>query len=328
MVAWDEAVIDGLQYCNWSAKIFDEMRQARVIAVHATVAYHETFREAVANIVAWRRLFARYPDRITAGRSAHDIRRAAAEGRTAIFFGSQNPSVIEDDIGLVEILHDLGLRFMQLSYNNQSLLAAGCYEAEDAGISRMGQEVIAEMNRLGMIIDMSHSGEKSTLQAIALSSRPIAITHANPFEWAPVTRNKSESVLQALAQSHGLLGLSLYPLHLRGESACTLPSFCAMAARTAETMGVEHIAIGSDLCQDQPGPVLQWMRTGRWSKRASPGARFPPAPQWFASNLGFIGLRQGLRAVGFSQSDLRRILCDNWLEFLDQALPTSRPGDD
>jgi microsomal dipeptidase-like Zn-dependent dipeptidase len=215
---------------------------------------------------------------------------------------------------------------MQLSYNNQSLLATGCYEAEDGGITRMGREVIAEMNRLGMVIDMSHSGEKSTLQAIALSSRPIAITHAHPFEWAPVTRNKSEIVLQALAQSRGLLGFSLYPLHLRGETACTLAS-----SRTAERMGVEHIAIGSDLCQDQPDSAVQWMRTGRWSKHASPAARFPTPPRWFCDNLGFIGLRQGLRDAGFSEPDLRRILCDNWLEFLEDALTAvvaSRPHDD
>ena len=90
---------------------------------------------------------------------------------------------MEDDIGLVEILHTLGARFMQLSYNNQSLLATGCYEADDSGITRMGRQVIKEMNRVGMVIDMSHSAERSTLEAIEISERPIAITHANPAFW-------------------------------------------------------------------------------------------------------------------------------------------------
>ena len=106
------------------------------------------------------------------------------------FFGFQNPSPIEDDIGLVEICHALGTRFMQLSYNNQSLLATGCYEAEDPGITRMGRQVIGEMNRVGMVVDMSHSAERSTLEAIDISERPIAITHANAAFWYPALRNQ------------------------------------------------------------------------------------------------------------------------------------------
>jgi membrane dipeptidase len=103
----------------------------------------------------------------------------------------------------VEILHTLGLRFMQLSYNNQSLLATGCYEAEDPGLTRMGREVVAEMNRVGLVVDMSHSAERSTLEAIEVSARPIAITHANPASWHPARRNKSDTVLRALAESGG-----------------------------------------------------------------------------------------------------------------------------
>ena len=157
----------------------------------------------------------------------------------------------------------LGARFMQLTYNNQSLLATGCYEAEDTGITRMGRAVIAEMNRVGLVVDMSHSGERSTLEAIEVSSRPIAITHANPSFWHPARRNKSDDVLKALAESGGMLGFSLYPHHLKDGSQCTLQSFCEMIARTAEMMGINHIGIGSDLCQDQPDSVVEWMRVGR-----------------------------------------------------------------
>jgi membrane dipeptidase len=311
----DGRVIDGLQYCNWSAKIFEEMRRGGVVAVHATVSYHENFQETVRNLAAWNRLFEQFSNRIAPGRTAQDVQRAAAQGRTAIFFGSQNPISIEDDIGLVEVLHGLGLRFMQLSYNNQSLLASGCSEATDSGITRMGKEVIAEMNRLGMVIDMSHSGEKSTLQAIEWSSRPIAITHANPHEWAPVARNKSDRVLGALGSSGGMLGFSLYPLHLRGESACTLPDFCAMVARTADRIGVERIGIGSDLCQGQPDSAVRWMRSGRWTKQVATEARFSSPPSWFCDNTCFGNVGLGLREVGFSQIDVDRILYRNWFDF-------------
>jgi hypothetical protein len=165
-------VIDGLQYANWSEKVFRQMREGGVDAVHVTIAYHEMFRETVANIEAWNRRFERFPDLICHAKTGDDVRRAKVEGRTAIVFGAQTPAPIEDDIGLVEILHTLGLRFMQLSYNNQSLLATGCYEAEDPGLTRMGREVIAEMNRVGLVVDMSHSAERSTLEAMEVSRGP------------------------------------------------------------------------------------------------------------------------------------------------------------
>ncbi|MEM8951237.1 MAG: membrane dipeptidase, partial [Pseudomonadota bacterium] len=140
--------IDALQYANWSETVFRQMREGGVDAVHVTIAYHETFRETVLNIERWNRWFERFPDLIFQGRSGDDVRLARETNRTAIFFGFQNPSPIEDDIGLVEILYTLGARFMQLSYNNQSFLATGCYEADDPGITRMGREVIKEMNRV------------------------------------------------------------------------------------------------------------------------------------------------------------------------------------
>ena len=177
--------IDCLQYANWSEKIFRQMREGSVDAVHVTIAYHENFRETVHNFERWNRWFEQFPDLIFQGRTGADVRRARDTGRTAIFFGFQNPSPIEDDIGLVEIVHTLGARFMQLSYNNQSLLATGCYEADDPGITRMGRQVIKEMNRVGLVVDMSHSAERSTLEAIDISERPIAITHANPAFWHP-----------------------------------------------------------------------------------------------------------------------------------------------
>ena len=180
--------IDNLQYANWSEKIFRQMREGGVDAVHVTIAYHENFRETVLNFERWNRWFEQYPDLIMKGLWASDIDRARASGRTAIFFGFQNPSPIEDDIGLVEIVHTLGARFMQLTYNNQSLLATGCYEAEDPGLTRMGKQVIAEMNRVGLVIDMSHSADRSTIEAAELSERPIAITHANPHAWQQAAR--------------------------------------------------------------------------------------------------------------------------------------------
>ena len=318
-------IIDCLQYSNWSENVFRQMNEGKVAAVHVTICYHEDFRETVENVVDWNRRFEKYSDLIIPGRSADDVRRAHAEGKTAIVFGFQNCSPIEDDIGLVEVCHQLGARFMQLSYNNQSLLATGCYEADDPGITRMGRQVIHEMNRVGLVIDMSHSAERSTLEAIEISERPIAITHANPASWHPALRNKSDTVLKALAESGGMLGLSLYPHHLNEGSRCSLEDFCTMIARTAEVMGMEQIGFGSDLCQNQPDTVVAWMRNGTWTRDTdfgegsadAPG--FPDQPTWFRDNRDFKGIQAGMRAVGFSNTDIAKIGGGNWLSFFERS---------
>jgi len=316
--------IDALQYANWSQKIFRQMREGKLDAVHVTIAYHENFRETVANIEVWNGYFERFPELIFHGRTGDDVRLARETNRTAIFYGFQNPSPMEDDIRLVEILHTLGARFMQLSYNNQSLLASGCYETNDTGITRMGKAVIEEMNRVGLVVDMSHSAERSTLEAIEISSRPIVISHANPGFWEPALRNKSDTVLRQLGVSGGMLGFSIYPHHLKGKGDCTLQSFCEMIAATAELMGVDHIGLGSDLCQDQPDSVVEWMRVGRWTKNIDYGegsagnAGFPPMPGWFNDNRDFDNVEQGLRDAGFSDEDTGKIMGGNWLRFFDQ----------
>ena len=315
------AVIDGLQYANWSETIFRQMRDGDVAAVHVTICYHENFRETVTNIAAWNRRFEQFRDLIFPLHSAVDVEKAMKEKRTAIVFGCQNCSPIENDIDLVHMCRQLGIRFMQLSYNNQSLLASGCYEAEDTGITRMGRQVIPEMNRVGMAVDMSHSGEKSTLQAIELSQRPIAITHANPAKWHPAPRNKSDTVLKALAESGGMLGVSLYPHHLKNGSACSLSSFCGMIAETVELMGIDHVGFGSDLCQDQPDSVVAWMRNGSWTRdvdhgEGAPGSEgFPEQPGWFRDNRHFGSILAGLDQIGFSREELEKIAHGNWLRF-------------
>jgi len=313
--------IDNLQYCNWSKEIFQINNEAKLDAVHVTIAYHEDFNEVKKNVEAWNKHFQDYKNLIFHGKTFKDIEKAHQEKKTAIFFGFQNCSPIEDDINLVEEVYKMGARFMQLTYNNLSLLATGCYEKNDSGVTRLGKEVIKEMNKIGLVVDMSHSAEKSTFDAIELSTKPIAITHANPTFWFAAKRNKSNELLKALADSKGMLGLSLYPHHLKDTSNCTLESFCEMAAKTAELMGVKHIGIGSDLCIGLPNSVVEWMRNGTWTKAkdygegSSKNPNFPKQPNWFEDARGFKNLENGLKKVGFQETEVNDILGNNWYNF-------------
>ena len=313
--------IDNLQYCKWNREVFKINREAELDAVHVTVVYHEDYDEFLKRIEEWKNHFKENSDLIFHGKNYKDIEKANKENKTAIFFGFQNCSPIEDNIDLVEKIYEHGCRFMQLTYNNQSLLATGCYEKNDSGVTNFGREVIKEMNRVGIVIDMSHSAEKSTFDAIDISEKPIAITHANPLFWHSAKRNKSSELLKVLSESGGMLGLSLYPHHLKEGTNCSLESFCEMTARLSEIMNLEKIGIGSDLCLNQPDIVVEWMRNGTWTKtknfgegnKNKPG--FPKQPSWFKDARGFTNLKEGLLKTGFNENEVNGILGNNWFNF-------------
>ena len=313
--------IDNLQYCNWNRDVFKINNEAKLDAVHVTIAYHEDFDELQKVIKKWERHFEENQDLIFLGKDYKDIEKAKLENKTAIFFGFQNCSPIEDDINLIEKVHEQGCRFMQLTYNNQSLLATGCYEKNDSGVTNFGREAIKEMNKVGIVIDMSHSGEKSTFDAIDISQKPIAITHANPSFWHNAKRNKSSELLRALSENGGMLGLSLYPHHLKDGTNCSIQSFCEMIYKTAELMGVKNIGIGSDLCLNQPNSVVEWMRNGTWAKTKNFGegsktkSGFPKQPEWFLDARGFKNLEENLKKVGFNENEIDGILGNNWFNF-------------
>ena len=321
--AW--TVVDGLQYSAWSREVFEQMHAGGLNAVHVTVAYHETTRDTLTRLGEWNARFEAFPDLIKPVFEPQDIHKAKQEGKIGIIFGAQNCSPIEDEIRLVEIMRRMGLMIMQLTYNNQSLLGCGCYEAEDSGLTRYGKQVVREMNRVGMVIDMSHSAERSTLEAIEHSQQPVIISHANPSHFHPALRNKSNAVIDAIADNQGLLGFSLYPFHLKNGPQCSLEDFCDMVAWTAERMGIDRIGLGSDLCQNQPQRVLEWMRNGRWSKAmdygegSSANAGWPDALTWFKDSRDFPGIAEALQAKGFNDEETGKIMGGNWVDLLTRV---------
>jgi microsomal dipeptidase-like Zn-dependent dipeptidase len=322
-------MIDGLQYVNWNRELFEEAQKSGVHTIHVTIAYWENIRETLENIGTWNRHFINHVDLIMPVRKAADILEAKRLGKVGIIFGFQNCSPIEDDVKMVEILHQLGVRIMQLTYNNQSFLATGCYEEQDGGITRFGRQVIKEMNRVGMVIDMSHSAEKSTLEAIEISERPIAITHANPTFFHKALRNKSETVIRAIGESEGMLGFSMYPFHLKNGSDCTLEEFCQMIGETADMIGIDRIGIGSDLCLNWDYTVLEWMRSGRWTTSVDHGEgsaekpSWPEQPSWFVGSKDLHTIAKGLANQGFSDDDIAKVMGENWLSFFEKSFSGS-----
>lgn len=322
--------IDCMQYNNPERARFKEWRRGGLGCVHVTVSIWETARETLGVLGKWNRLFEDNADIIALARTAADVEAIAASGRTAVLLGFQDTSPLEDDIELVEIFHQLGVRIIQLTYNIQNRVASGCWEPDDAGVSKFfGRNVIAEMNRLGMIVDISHCGERSSLDAVEMSSRPVAVTHANPQEFVGTDielnrRNKSSELLRRVADRGGVVGLSMYPKILKDGADCTLETFADMVAWTVDLIGVNAVAIGSDYYAGWPESVLKWWRAGRFSRESAvPITGFSPWPAWFQSPADFPVLFAALEQRGFSADEVDRIAGGNWLRlFRDGFQPT------
>jgi len=144
-------------------------------------------------------------------RTTADIRRAKEEGKTGIILGFQNTAAVEDQVGYIQLFKELGVGIVQITYNTQNLVGAGCYEPRDSGLSGFGHEVVAEMNRVGILCDLSHVGAVTSRDVILASKRPTAYTHVLPAALKPHPRNKSDEEIRFIVEHGGLVGVTMFP---------------------------------------------------------------------------------------------------------------------
>ena len=321
-ISEDIILIDGLEYCNWNRDLFENAHQAGITAIHATLVYWENTEESFAKIKYWNDLFKEHYDIITHAKKTEDIFQAKKNNKLAIIFGFQNSTPIANDIFLVEKFFREGLRFMQLTYNNQTPLAGGCFEPKDSGVSRFGKAVIEEMHRLGMIVDLSHAGKQTCIDAIDFSSKPVAISHANPSFFHKSIRNIDSDILQKLVKKNGFIGLSLYPYHLKNLGNCKVEEFCSMIKELINLIGEDNIGIGSDLCLNWPDEIVMWMRNGKWTKKIDYGEskdnnpKWPELPNWYSKPSDLKNLFISMCENNISEKVATKIVGENWLSFM------------
>lgn len=323
-------IVDALQIPTPERRWFEEWRAGGVGCVHITLAIWENARETMAYAAKYRRVLAENRDLVELAMSGADIERIAGEGRTAVIFGFQNTAPVEHDIELFGAFRDLGVCVMQLTYNLQNYIGCGYWEKNDSGISsRFGAKAIEEMNRLGILIDLSHCGERTTIEAIEQSKRPVSITHANPREYvgAPAFgagRLKTTEAIKALAARRGVIGLSPNRHMTKRGVDTTLDEFCDMVAWIVDRIGVDAVGIGTDYCPGHPPTVRTWWRYARWSRESAPAAQTTKAPhegwqEWFRSPADFPNIVAGLAKRGFAEQELAKILGGNWLRLFGES---------
>lgn len=176
----DIVVIDGLIIANFSRAVFEDMRRGGLTAANCTCCVWENFDGTMRNISRWNRHLADNTDLLLPVRTTADIARAKELDRTGIILGFQNVSAFEDQLGYVQLFKEGGVGIAQMAYNTQNLYASGCYESVDRGLSDFGHELVAEMNRVGILCDLSHVGSQSSRDVILASKKPVCYSHICP----------------------------------------------------------------------------------------------------------------------------------------------------
>ncbi len=318
----DKILIDGLEYGNWNRELLEKAHKGGLTAIHATLVYWEDTDESFKKIDYWDDLIKTNNDILSHVTKSSDILDAKKNNKIGIIYGFQNSAPIANNIFLLEDFFNRGLRFMQLTYNNQTPLAGGCYEKKDSGVSRFGEMVIEEMNRLGLIVDLSHAGKQTCLDAIEFSKKPVAISHANPNFFHKSIRNIDDDILKKLSNKNGFIGLSLYPYHLKNHGDCKIEDFCEMVKKLINMIGEDSIGIGSDLCFNWPDEVVMWMRNGKWTKKIDYGesknknTNWPKPVSWYSKPQDLSGLVDSMISNGIDEKIVYKIAGINWLNFM------------
>ena len=324
---YDEAiVIDGLNVSNWeSDAVFERLRAGNVTAINATVATWENFLQTMAHLSAWMRRF-RERDDILQVKETADIHAAKELGKTGIILGFQNASPIENDLDRLGLFLALGVRVIQVTYHETNLLGSGCWERNDAGLSNFGVDAVREMNRLGIVVDLSHVGPKTTLDAIEVSEQPVAITHANARTFCGHRRNKEEEALVALAEKGGVVGATSFANFLPKGFDSTVEDFVDAIDDMVERIGIDHVAIGTDSTHDQPLEFWHYISSQQGTKFPStfadgsiPYTELSFQPQGIDSPAEFPNLADALANRGYSGEDITRLLGGNWMRLFERV---------
>lgn len=282
-------------------------------------------RPCLDRLAMWRRAFNERED-IVPVHSAVDARRAKADGKLGIYFHLQGANPIEDNLDFVDLFKALGVGMVQLAYNVRNRVGDGCEEVGNAGLSRFGRDLVQRLEEARVIIDCSHTGDRTSLDAVAAASKPVVLSHSNVASVFPNARNVSDDLIRAIAASGGVIGIAGFPGLVRAVPHPSLDDFAAHIEGVVETVGIDHVGLGIDYYIGQAGIMDDTsakaaydenVRLGLWSDA------YPPPPYRYPSGIDtpdrLDALTAHLTERGWSEEDLRKLLGENWLRVMAEV---------
>jgi membrane dipeptidase len=313
-------VIDGTCPLLRRREFVDWYIEGGVTACCPTVGSTAPAEETLRNLGAWKRFIGSRDD-VTQVFSARDIDLAKQQEKLGLIFHFQGADPIENDLNLVEAYHALGVRMVQLAYNVRNRVGDGCEEKSDAGLSAFGIDLIERLNESRIVVDCSHTGYRTTMEAIERSSRPAVFSHANAFALHASPRNIKDDQIKSAAMSGGLVGVNGFPPFLGDSTQPTMDRFIEHLDYMVQIVGIDHVALGIDYYEGMH-PVAsaeeaqqffnQQLAQRRWS-----AASYPPPPHHYPSGMAtpkeLPNLTARLLARGYTAEDVRKIIGGNWL---------------
>jgi len=300
--------------------VLPRLKACGYTCVSLTMATDEESLEATTQAIAHERahILSR-PDLYVLVETADDVRRAKAQDKLAVAMHFQGTNALARNLHMVEAYYRLGIRHMLMAYNQKNAVGDGCHELTDAGLSRFGRELVAEMNRVGMLVDVSHTGYRTSMDVIAASTQPVVFTHSNPKALWDHPRNITDDQAQASAATGGVVGVNGVGIFM-GDNDASTEALYRLVAYYRDLIGSEHVGLGVDFSFDTESII----------RKARSSASQYPSGGGYDKELAFVqpeqvaDLANLLLRRGFAASEVEGILGENWLRVTQQvwkALP-------
>jgi membrane dipeptidase len=320
----DAIIIDGILYgpAADSDDYFHQVKEAGITATNLTVpAITDDFIESCEKIKHWQDRVERNPDVLTLALSVFDIEQAKKGGKTAIIMGTQNAVHLDEDVKNAGRLHALGVRIMQLTYQRRNSFGAGCGARIDSGLTGDGKKLVERLNELGVLVDLSHCGHETSMEAIKLSRKPCAFTHANSRVLCEHPRNKTDREIKALAAKGGVIGVVNYAPFIENRDNGgfhTIEEYLDVMEYLVKLVGADHVGLGLDF-------------TPTWTEEdyKEAQAMYPEIYLDYAKDeiplQGFediskvIKITRGLHTRGYSEEDINKMLGGNFLRLFKEV---------
>ena len=284
------------------------------------------FHGAVRRLAELTSTVARHRDQVSFIRTGSEIEVAKVKGRQGVLPNFQGTTAIGTDLNNLEVFHGLGVRQIQLTYNWRNLVGNGCLERVDGGLTRFGLEVVKKMNEMGIVVDVGHSGYRTTLDAVEVSTKPILYSHSNCKALYDHPRNKSDEQIKALARKGGVMGMTILSWFVSEKPRSTLDDLLDHFDHAIQLVGPDHVGIGSDMGLPgwpvtEPDQIWEAVKKGYSTQDWNlVRPKYPPFVEGINDEHRYIAIAGGLQKRGYSIPDIKKVLGLNFLRVYKEVL--------
>jgi len=318
----ESLIIDGLNAGLPHEEWLPLLKQSGVDATVSTIGWMHGTRMTLQDIEFLTGQIESSSEALTLATTAKDIERAQRDGKTAVIMCSQNTRLIEDEVRLLDTFHAVGMRIIQLTYNEANLVGDGCTESRNAGLTDFGRAVVKRMNKLGIIVDGSHTGKRTTMDAMAITEQPFVFTHANARAVSDSARNIDDEQIETCAKTGGVIGINAFSAFVKAEdpAVASMDDFFAHIAHVIKIAGIDHVGIGLDQTETRRWMVSKGVGidpnySADRRERVAPKKTYPVYSYvpGLETITGMSLITDELVKRRYSEQDIKKIVGLNWL---------------